>query len=76
MPEGNCSPSANESRALVVLEPASDAPHPHRVVHPQAQFLAHLIACAEHVPQLCEKRRAAPQEAEAAYQDVIKRLRM
>ena len=58
MLEGNCSPS--ESRALVCVEPEFVAPHPHRVVHRESTFLTHLIAMAEQVPQMRERRRAEP----------------
>ena len=72
MLEGNCSPS--ESRALVCLEPESAAPHPHRVVHRESTFLTHLIAMAEQVPQMRERRRAEPAEAAAAYQSSLDRF--
>jgi len=73
MREGNCSPSG--STALTVVEPQTRAPRPHRAAAPQAAFVAHLIASAEHVPQFCDKRRVEPQEADAAYQDAIKMFR-
>ena len=72
MLEGNCSPS--ESRELVVLEPERDAPHPRRTTAPQASFLAQLIASTEKLPQFSEKRRAVPQEAEAAYREAMARF--
>ena len=72
MLEGNCSPS--ESRALVCVEPESVAPHPHRVVHREPAFLTHLIAMAEQVPQMRERRRAEPAEAAAAYQSSLERF--
>jgi hypothetical protein len=37
------------------------------LTHPNANFLTHLIATAEHVPQTCELRRAAPADALSAY---------
>ncbi len=37
-------------------------------VRPQAGFLAQLIACASDVPLFRTRRRAAPQEAQAAYE--------
>jgi len=73
MREGNCSPSG--CTALVVTEPRIDAQRIHRTIAPQAPFLAHLIASANKVPQFCDKRRAEPQEAEAAYRNVMARLR-
>ena len=55
MLEGNCSPS---DHALVCLEPEIAAPPPRPTARPDAAFLTHLIAMAEQVPQLREKRRA------------------
>jgi hypothetical protein len=58
-----------ECRALVALAPitgAREAPADHR----QAQFLAHLIATKDHLPQTRERRRAEPGEALAAYRAV------
>jgi hypothetical protein len=72
MPEGNCSPS--ESRALVCLEPEFGAPHPHRIVHCASNFLTHLIAMAEQVPQMRERCRAEPAEAAAVYQLSLERF--
>ena len=72
MLEGNGLPS--ESRALVVLEPEAVAPHPHRIQHSDAAFIAHLIAMVEQVPQMREKCRAEPQEAAAAYAAAIERF--
>jgi hypothetical protein len=72
MLEGNCSPS--ESRELTVLEPESDAPRLVRATAPQACFLAQLIASAEKLPQYSQKRRAVPQEVEAAYREAMARF--
>lgn len=72
MLEGNCSPS--ESRALVCVEPETAAPHTHRVPRSDAAFIAHLIAMVEQVPQTREKCRAEPQDADAVYQDAIRRF--
>ncbi len=72
MLEGNCSPS--ESRALVCIEPEFVVRRPHRVTHCDSTFLTHLIAMAEQVPQMRERRRAEPHEADAVYQDAIKRF--
>jgi predicted O-linked N-acetylglucosamine transferase (SPINDLY family) len=72
MLEGNCSPS--ECRALVPLETEGAEPHSHRAAPMQAAFLAHLIASTEKVPQFCGRRRAGPEEAEAAYQEAIARF--
>jgi len=54
------------SRALIPITPAADvaeAPAPYR----QAPFLAHLIAARDQLPQTRERRRAAPDDAIAAY---------
>jgi hypothetical protein len=74
MLEGIDSPS--EERALVALEPEVIAPQPQHRVRCDAAFLTHLIATAEQVPQLRERRRAEPHEAAAAYHDAITRLRV
>jgi hypothetical protein len=37
------------------------------VTRPNANFVTQLIATAEHVPQTCELRRAAPADALSAY---------
>jgi hypothetical protein len=76
MREGICSPSANESRALVVLEPVNDVQRPRCAAPPRASFLAQLIASAEKFPQYSDKRRAVPQEADAAYRDTMELLRI
>jgi hypothetical protein len=56
-------------RALVVLAPADapKAPETTPTSYRGAEFLAHLIATKEHLPQTCERRRAEPSEAIAAY---------
>ena len=57
-----------ESRALVVLAPAAtQAPS---ASYRRAQFLAHLIATKDMLPQTRERRRAEPAEAIAAYRAV------
>ncbi|HEY0223359.1 MAG TPA: hypothetical protein VGC38_02475 [Pseudolabrys sp.] len=53
-------------RALLVLTPA-EAPDTAPTSYREAEFLAHLIATKEHLPQTCERRRAEPGEAIAAY---------
>jgi len=53
-------------RALVVLTPA-ETPETVPASYREAEFLAHLIATKEHLPQTCERRRADPAEAIAAY---------
>jgi hypothetical protein len=66
---------ATTGTALAVVAPApSDAgvlPPPQRN---SAPFLAHLIATRHGHPQTRERRRAAPQEAAAAYEDVLERI--
>jgi len=60
--------------ALAVVAPATDQgtlPPPARN---SAPFLAHLIATRHGAPQTRERRRAAPQEAAAAYEDVLERI--
>jgi hypothetical protein len=56
----------SECRALVRLTPAA----PTRAIpaaYRQAPFLAHLLAVKDKHAQTCERRRASPQEAIAAY---------
>ena len=62
---GDATEPNSESRALVVTAPAAAIAT--RTTHRQATFLAHLIATKEHAPQTCERRRAEPHEALAAY---------
>jgi hypothetical protein len=55
-------------RALVPLAPpAQGLTAPCASVRPSADFVAHLIATAAQAPQTRLRRRAAPQEAIAAY---------
>lgn len=58
--------TAHESRALVAVAPPGPAHQPPSV-HRQAAFLAQLIATKDQHPQTRERRRAAPEEALAAY---------
>jgi hypothetical protein len=73
MREGNRSPSG--CRELVPIGPAAAAPPPRFRPRCDSAFVAHLIAMAEQVPQLREKRRAEPDEANAAYAAALQRLR-
>jgi hypothetical protein len=58
---------ALSSRALIALQPpAAMAETPLRT-HPDARFVAHLIATDQKVPQTRERRRADPQVAVSAY---------
>lgn len=72
MLEGNDSPS--ECRELVVVEPEILPPLPPCRVRRNAAFLTHLIATKEQVPQLRERRRAEPEEADAVYRAAMKRF--
>jgi hypothetical protein len=56
------------SNALVSLAPTDRAAADVRVAsRPHADFIAHLIATSGQAPQTCARRRAAPDEAIAAY---------
>jgi hypothetical protein len=59
-------PEENPRRDLLCLEPPALVRHPGRP-RPQAAFLAHLLAVAQHAPQTQEKRRAEPQDAARRY---------
>jgi hypothetical protein len=57
--------------ALVpVTAPPRAAPIAHGLTRPDASFVTHLIAMAEHSPQTRMLRRAAPEHAQAAYRSV------
>ena len=57
-----------ESRALIAIEaPVGPDRATSRTRHPQAPFLAQLIATQMQVPQTRARRRAEPAEAVAAY---------
>jgi hypothetical protein len=56
-----------ESRALVALTPGASVQPANRGRH-TAEFLAHLIATKNQLPQTRERRRADASEAIAAYQ--------
>ena len=59
-------PKVATSRALIPLQPIASGERPIRT-HADAAYLAHLIATDQKVPQTRERRRAAPQDAIAAY---------
>lgn len=59
-------PKVSSSRALIALQPVTSGERPVRT-HPDARFLAHLIATDQNVPQTRERRRAEPVDAVAAY---------
>jgi hypothetical protein len=61
---------ADAKPACVALVPVVPTVHWSRVPDQQASradFVAHLIATAEHVPQTRSLRRATPADAQAAY---------
>jgi len=63
----------SEARALVAIEPAAPHASPRALTrHPAAPFLAQVIATRLQAPQTRARRRAAPEEAIAAYRSVIK----
>jgi hypothetical protein len=56
------------SNALVRLAPTDQATAPvRRCQRPHADFIAHLIATSAQEPQTRARRRAAPEQASAAY---------
>jgi hypothetical protein len=55
------------SRALVPIETAPPRARPCAGRHPEAPFLAHLIAVNRGVPQMRTRRRASPADAVATY---------
>ncbi len=73
MPANNDLPSS--SRALVELAPTPRETVSRRSVERTPNFLAHLLAARLQLPQSRERRRAEPDEAIAAYQATIARLR-
>jgi hypothetical protein len=69
--------AASEARALVAIEP----PVPHSATrwpmrHPAAPFIAQLIAARLRAPQTRDRRRAEPEEAIAAYREMMGRRRV
>jgi hypothetical protein len=60
---------ASPCRALVAVSPVKprESLRPKPAARASAAFLAHLIATAEGMPQTCEKRRLAPEEASQLY---------
>jgi len=54
--------------ALVPIAPTDHAAeHARPTGRPHADFIAHLIATSIQAPQTCARRRAAPEDAVAAY---------
>lgn len=73
MASGNHSPSS--SRALVRLVSSQDSAETRGGERTRpANFLAHLIATAQRLPQTRERRRAEPSDVIAAYQAVVARI--
>jgi hypothetical protein len=71
----NSGGAAKAKPACVALVPVTAAlrrpsPIAHGPARPDASFVTHLIATAEHSPQTRMLRRAAPELAEAAYRSV------
>jgi hypothetical protein len=61
-------------RSLIALTPVAP-PRQTMALYRQAPFLAQLLAAKDRHPQTCARRRAAPQEAIAAYRDAAKMMR-
>jgi hypothetical protein len=57
----------SSSRALIPLSPARSSEGAQIVVRQPANFLAHLIATGQALPQTRERRRAEPNVAAAIY---------
>jgi hypothetical protein len=64
-PEPAAAEQAAPSRAMVALAPGALRSSPE--THHQAPFLAQLLATKDQHPQTRERRRAAPEDAIAAY---------
>lgn len=64
-PDGDASTSPG--RSLVVLGDRREAMDGRPAPRPSAPFLAHLIAAAQQLPQLRQRRRAEPQDGAASY---------
>jgi hypothetical protein len=73
MPANNDSPSS--SRALIALAHTAHETVSRRGIERTPNFLAHLLATRLQLPQARERRRAEPDEAVAAYQATVARLR-
>jgi hypothetical protein len=57
----------NPSAELVPLSAPVDGRPAGALNRPDASFLTHLIATADHLPQTCNARRASHADAQAAY---------
>jgi hypothetical protein len=66
--------SGGEKPVCVALVPVATlrrpAPIAHGLTRPDASFVTHLIAMAEHSPQTRTLRRATPEHVQAAYRSV------
>jgi hypothetical protein len=62
--------AASQSRALTVVAPIIANEHDAATRYRPAEFLAHLIAMKDKVPQTRERRRVTAAEAIAAYRAV------
>jgi hypothetical protein len=61
---------ASESRALTLVTPAVAHENDTATRYRPAEFLAHLIAMKDQLPQTRERRRVTPAQAIAAYRAV------
>jgi hypothetical protein len=75
-------PSAGETPAKasvalvpVVAAPRRPTPTTQGLTRPDSSFVTHLIAMAEMSPQTRSLRRAAPEDAQAAYRSVANQTR-
>jgi hypothetical protein len=59
--------STSSCRALIPLSPVRHSERTQTVVRQPANFLAHLIATEQAIPQTRERRRVEPQIATAIY---------
>lgn len=59
--------SESNCRALIPLSPAQSSSHAQAVVRQPVNFLAHLIATEQALPQTRERRRVEPNIAAAIY---------
>jgi hypothetical protein len=59
--------SESSCRALIPLSPVRSSAHAQTVVRQPVNFLAHLIATEQALPQTRERRRAEPNVATAIY---------
>jgi len=65
--EQKANESAGAGRALIPLSPVQAAERPYPAMRHPANFLAHLIATEQAMPQTRERRRIEPNVAAAIY---------